>query len=65
VDERSVEHRHIGVEGDPFVAASRRRDKECHCYDGGYFVGRLIESAHDIDGEEVVYKRRPCKRCSS
>jgi hypothetical protein len=66
VDERSVEHRLIGVEGDPFVAASRarERDEECHCYDGWYFVGRIVESDYDLSGEEILYERVPCKRCS-
>ncbi len=33
------------------------------CYDGWVFLGRIIESEHDLDGEVVEYERVPCRRC--
>jgi hypothetical protein len=37
-----------------------------HAYmDGWVFLGRVVESAHDLDGEVVEYERVPCRRCAS
>ena len=33
------------------------------CVDGYIFVGYLVESAHDLDGEVEEYTRYRCKRC--
>jgi hypothetical protein len=27
------------------------------------FVGRVLESEHDLDGEVIEYARVPCRRC--
>jgi hypothetical protein len=34
------------------------------CIDGWVFVGRVVESEHDLDGEVVEYERVPCRRCA-
>jgi hypothetical protein len=62
--------------GDPFVAAARAHDDtvEAHyaclerphaCMDGWVFLGRVVESEHDLDGEVVEYERVPCRRCNA
>jgi hypothetical protein len=35
------------------------------CIDGWVFLGRVVESEHDLDGEVVEYERVPCRRCAS
>jgi hypothetical protein len=34
------------------------------CMDGWVFLGRVVESEHDLDGEVVEYERVPCCRCA-
>jgi hypothetical protein len=34
------------------------------CIDGWVFLGRVLESEHDLDGEVVEYERVPCRRCA-
>jgi hypothetical protein len=34
------------------------------CIDGWVYLGRIVESGHDLDGEVVVYDRVPCRRCA-
>jgi hypothetical protein len=34
------------------------------CMDGWVFLGRIVESQHDLDGEVVEYDRVPCRRCA-
>ena len=34
------------------------------CMDGWVFLGRVVESEHDHDGEVVEYERVPCRRCA-
>jgi hypothetical protein len=34
------------------------------CMDGWVFLGRIVESEHDLDGEVVEYERVPCRRCA-
>jgi hypothetical protein len=31
--------------------------------DGWVFLGRVVESEYDLDGEVVEYERVPCRRC--
>jgi hypothetical protein len=53
--------------GDPFTAAAHHdhQDERPHaCMDGWVFVGRVVESEHDLDGEVVEYERLPCRRCA-
>jgi hypothetical protein len=33
--------------------------------DGWVFLGRVVESEHDLDGEVVEYERVPCRRCAN
>ena len=33
------------------------------CAAGYVYVGQVVESKHDLDGEEVRYRRVPCRRC--
>jgi hypothetical protein len=35
------------------------------CIDGWAYLGRVVESQHDLDGEVVEYERVPCRRCAS
>jgi hypothetical protein len=35
------------------------------CMDSWVFVGRVVESEHDLDGEVVEYERVPCRRCAA
>jgi hypothetical protein len=35
------------------------------CIDGWVYLGRIVESEHDLDGEVVEYERVPCHRCAS
>jgi hypothetical protein len=44
-------------------ASLERGPEPCLCYDGWVFVGRVVESEHDLDGEVIEYERVPCKRC--
>ena len=34
------------------------------CMDGWVYLGRVVESEHDLDGEVVEYVRVPCRRCA-
>jgi hypothetical protein len=34
------------------------------CIDGWVFLGHVVESEHDLDGEVVEYDRVPCRRCA-
>ena len=46
-------------------STERDPDETPHaCYDGWVFIGHVVESEHDLDGEIVVYDRVPCRRCS-
>jgi hypothetical protein len=46
-------------------ACLEREAEACLCYDGWVFLGRVVESEHDLDGEIVEYIRVPCRRCAS
>jgi hypothetical protein len=32
---------------------------------GWVFLGRVVESEHDLDDEEIEYIRVPCRRCNA
>jgi hypothetical protein len=40
------------------------RLRPCACMDGWVFLGRVVESEHDLDGEVVEYERVSCRRCA-
>jgi len=39
------------------------RPHKCTCKDDLVYVGYVVESKHDLDGEVVEYRRVPCRRC--
>jgi hypothetical protein len=39
-------------------------DRPHACIDGWVYLGRIVESEHDLDGEVVEYDRVPCRRCA-
>jgi hypothetical protein len=42
------------------------QDERPHaCMDGWVFLGRVVETQHDLDGEVVSYDRVPCRRCAN
>ena len=45
-------------------ASLEREPKRCLCYDGWVYIGHMVESEHDLDGEVVEYVRVPCRRCA-
>jgi hypothetical protein len=45
-------------------AKARAKARPCACMDGWVFLGRVVESQHDLDGEVVEYERVPCRRCA-
>jgi hypothetical protein len=49
-----VDERTISVAGDPFYAAAKSRP--CTCYEGTIYIGRVVESKHDLGGEVVEYR---------
>jgi predicted nucleic acid-binding Zn finger protein len=57
----SIVHPELAA-GDPFIAAAKNRP--CACMDGWVYLGRVVESEHDLDGEVVEYERVPCRRCA-
>jgi hypothetical protein len=55
------------LEGGRFMALPHHDDQdECPhaCIDGWVYLGRVVESQHDLDGEVVEYERVPCRRCA-
>jgi hypothetical protein len=64
---RIVDITRIAPAGDPFQAAAYHEDqgeRPHACMDGWVFLGRVVESEHDLDGEVVEYERVPCRRCA-
>jgi len=51
----------IAPAGDPFT--SQDQEHPCACYDGWVYLGRVVESQDDLDGEVVEYEAVRCKRC--
>jgi SWIM zinc finger len=45
--------------------AKRRHQRPHACMDGWVFLGRVVESEHDLDGEVIEYERVPCRRCNA
>ena len=49
----------------PAHPSTEDQDERPHaCYDGWVYIGRMVESEHDLDGEVVEYVRVPCRRCA-
>jgi hypothetical protein len=68
VDDKSLAHpAHPSTQGqDDTVEAHYASLERTHaCLDGWVFLGRVVKSEHDLDGEVVEYERVPCRRCCS
>ena len=68
IEKSSAPHAHPSTEEhDDTVEvhyASLERLRPCACIDGWVFLGHVVESEHDLDGEVVEYERVPCRRCA-
>ena len=65
--ESSAPHAHPSTEDhddDTIDAHYACLERPCACMDGWVFLGRVVESEHDLDGEVVEYERVPCRRCA-
>jgi hypothetical protein len=61
----SAPHAHPSEDHDDTVEAHYACLERPHaCMDGWVFLGRVVESEHDLDGEVVEYERVPCRRCA-
>jgi hypothetical protein len=38
-------------------------ERVCTCLDGWHYIGHMVESADDLDGEVELYEQVPCRRC--
>jgi hypothetical protein len=66
-EKSSAPHAHPPEDHDDTVEAQfsgLERLRPCACMDGWVFLGRVVESEHDLDGEVVEYERVPCRRCA-
>jgi hypothetical protein len=65
--ESSAPHAHPSTgEHDATVEAHYACLERPHaCVDGWVFLGRVVESEHDLDGEVVEYERVACRRCAA
>jgi hypothetical protein len=48
----------------PAHPSTEEQDHPHACIGGWVFLGRVLESEHDLDGEVVEYIRVPCRRCA-
>jgi hypothetical protein len=64
--ESSAPHAHSTTEkqDDTIEAHYASLERPHACMDGWVFLGRVVESEHDLDGEVVEYERVPCRRCT-
>jgi hypothetical protein len=64
--ESSAPHAHPSTDDhdDTVEAHYACLERPCACMDGWVFLGRVVESEHDLDGEVVEYERVPCRRCA-
>jgi hypothetical protein len=62
--ESSAPHTHPSTEhhDDTVEAHYACLERPHACMDGWVFLGRVVESEHDLDGEVVEYERVPCHR---
>jgi hypothetical protein len=67
IEKSSAPHAHPSTEDhDDTVEAHYASLERPHaCMDGWVFLGRVVESEHDLDGEVVEYERVPCRRCAA
>jgi hypothetical protein len=66
IRESSAPHAHPSTEehDDTVEAHYACLERPCACMDGWVFLGRVVESEHDLDGEVIEYERVPCRRCA-
>jgi hypothetical protein len=66
--ESSAPHAHPSTEDEDDTVEAHysglERLRPHACIDGWVFLGRVVESEHDLDGEVVEYERVPCRRCA-
>jgi hypothetical protein len=64
--ESSAPHAHTSTQDDDDTVEAHYASLERPhaCIDGWVFLGRVVESEHDLDGEVVEYERVPCRRCA-
>ena len=67
IEKSSAPHAHPSTEehDDTVEAHYACLERPHACMDGWVFVGRVVESEHDLDGEVVEYERVPCRRCAA
>jgi hypothetical protein len=66
IEKSSAPHAHPSTEeqDDTVEAHYACLERPHACIDGWVFLGRVVESEHDLDGEVVEYERLPCRRCA-
>jgi hypothetical protein len=66
IEKSSAPHAHPSTEeqDDTVEAHYASLERPHACIDGWVFLGRVVESEHDLDGEVVEYERVPCRRCA-
>jgi len=64
--ESSAPHAHPSVEehDDTVEAHYACLERPHACIDGWVYLGRVVESQDDLDGEVVEYERVRCRRCA-
>jgi hypothetical protein len=65
--ESSAPHAHPSTDDqdDTVEAHYASLERACACMDGWVFVGRVVESEHDLHGEVVECERVACRRCAA
>ncbi len=48
----------------PAHPSTEDQDHPHACYEGWVYIGHMVESQDDLDGEVVEYDRVPCRRCA-
>jgi hypothetical protein len=67
IEKSSAPHAHPSTEDhdDTLEAHYACLERPHVCMDGWVFLGRVVESEHDLDGEVVESERVPCRRCAA
>jgi hypothetical protein len=61
-----VDDKESSAPAHPSTEEHDRQDERPHaCIDGWVYLGRVVESQHDLDGEVVEHERVPCRRCAN
>jgi hypothetical protein len=64
--ESSAPHAHPSTEEDDDTVEAHYAclERPHACIDGWVYLGRVVESQDDLDGEVVEYERVRCRRCA-